>query len=49
LMAGFLALLYCEYFLAVEEDANYRSMRVRLTAVVCITHVAVITLMLMEL
>ncbi|MDC1144166.1 DUF3429 domain-containing protein [Porticoccaceae bacterium] len=49
LMAGFLALLYCEYFLAVEEDANYRSMRVRLTAVVCMTHVAVITLMLMEL
>lgn len=49
LTAGFLALLYFEYFLAVEEDADYRSMRVRLTAVVCMTHVAVITLMLMEL
>ena len=49
LTSGFLALLYFEYCLAVEEDANYRSMRVRLTAVVCMTHVAVITLMLMEL
>lgn len=49
LMAGFLSLLYFERFLVVEADENYRSMRVRLTAIVCIAHLAVITLMLMEL
>lgn len=49
LMAGFLSVLYFERVLAIEADANYRSMRVRLTAVVCIAHVVVIMLMLMEL
>ena len=49
LMAGFISVLYFEYFLAVETDANYRSMRVRLTVIVCGAHLAVITLMLMEL
>jgi len=49
LMAGFLSLLYFERFLAVETDEHYRSMRVQLTAIVCIAHLALITLMLMEL
>lgn len=49
LMAGFISVLYFEHFLAVEADANYRNMRVRLTVIVCGAHLAVITLMLMEL
>lgn len=48
LMAGFLSLLYLESCLAVGADQDYRSMRTSLTAIVCLAHLVVMVLMLME-
>lgn len=48
LMLGFLSVLYLESCLAVETANDYRYMRARLTAIVCLAHLVVMTLMLME-
>ena len=49
LMAGYLGLLLIERLLEVPENAGYWHMRIQLTAVVALTHLAVILMMVAEL
>ena len=49
LMAGYLGLLLIERLLEVPENAGYWHMRIQLTAVVALAHLAVILMMVAEL
>lgn len=49
LMAGYLGLLLIERLLEVPENAGYWHMRIQLTAVVALAHLAVILMMAAEL
>ena len=49
LMAGYLGLLLIECLLEVPENAGYWHMRIQLTAVVALAHLAVILMMVAEL
>ena len=49
LMAGYLGLLLIERLLEVPENAGYWHMRIQLTAVIALAHLAVILMMVAEL